>query len=198
MPADFPANGNYGNAFLKLSTSGGLAVADYFEMSNQQTENDADTDLGSGGALVLPDLEDGSGNVRHLAVGAGKDGHIYVVNRDAMGKFNSSTNNIYQELTGVLGGGVFGMPAYFNGTVYFGAVGDAIKAFKITNAKLGNGPGSQTSNSSAIPAPLPAFPRTVPVTPLCGRRKTPSGGPACLRCRQPARTLQQQSGQQRP
>lgn len=76
----FPANGNYGNAFLKLSTSGALAVADYFEMSNQHTENDTDTDLGSGGALVLPDLDDGTGTIRHLAVGAGKDGHIYVVN----------------------------------------------------------------------------------------------------------------------
>lgn len=153
----FPANGNFGNAFLKLSTSSGLAVADYFEMSNQQTENDADTDLGSGGALLLPDLTDGSGNVRHLALGAGKDGHIYVVNRDAMGKFNSSTNNIYQELTGVLGGGVFSMPAYFNGTVYFGAVGDAIKAFKITNAKLANGPGSQTSNSFSYPGTTPSI-----------------------------------------
>ena len=54
----FPSNGNYGNAFLKLSSSGGLSVADYFEMHDQQQENDADTDLGSGGALVLPDLSD--------------------------------------------------------------------------------------------------------------------------------------------
>jgi hypothetical protein len=86
--AGFPSNGNYGNAFLKISTAGGLAVADYFEMQNQQQENASDADLGSGGALVLPDLTDGTGNVRHLSVGAGKDGHIYVVNRDAMGKFN--------------------------------------------------------------------------------------------------------------
>jgi hypothetical protein len=153
----FPANGNYGNAFLKISTAGGLAVADYFEMQNQQQENDSDADLGSGGALVLPDLTDGSGNVRHLAVGAGKDGHIYVVNRDAMGKFNARSNNIYQELTGVLGGGVFGMPAYFNGTLYYGAVGDAIKAFKITNAMLAPGPAGQTSNSFRYPGATPSI-----------------------------------------
>ncbi len=153
----FPANGNFGNAFLKISTAGGLAVADYFEMQNQQQENDSDADLGSGGALVLPDLTDGSGNLRHLAVGAGKDGHIYVVNRDAMGKFNPSSNNIYQELTGVLGGGVFGMPAYFNGTLYYGAVGDAIKAFKITNAMLATGPASQTSNSFRYPGATPSI-----------------------------------------
>jgi len=80
----FPTNGNYGNVFLKLSTSGGLAVADYFEMDNQQQENGTDTDLGSGGALVLPDLTDRSAVVWHLAVGAGKDTNLYLVNRDSM------------------------------------------------------------------------------------------------------------------
>ena len=156
-PAAFPRNGNYGNAFLKLSTSAGLAVADYFEMQNQQQENDGDTDLGSGGALVLPDLTDGSGNVRHLAVGSGKDGHIYVVNRDAMGKFNAGSNNIYQELSGVLGGGMFGMPAYFNGTLFYGAVGDAIKAFTITNATLSAGPVGQTSTTFRYPGATPSI-----------------------------------------
>jgi hypothetical protein len=153
----FPSNGNYGNAFLKISTAGGLAVADYFEMQNQQQENASDADLGSGGALVLPDLTDGNGNVRHLSVGAGKDGHIYVVNRDAMGKFNAGSNNIYQELSGVLGGGIFSMPAYFNGTLYYGAVGDAIKAFKITNAMLATGPASQTSNTFRYPGTTPSI-----------------------------------------
>ena len=153
----FPSNGNFGNAFLKISTSGGLTVADYFEMHDQQQENASDLDLGSGGALVLPDLTDGSGNVRHLAVGAGKDGHIYVVNRDAMGKFNTSTNNVYQDLSGVLGNGIFGMPAYFNGTLYYGAVGDSIKAFKITSAKLSTGPTSQTSNTFGYPGATPSI-----------------------------------------
>ena len=55
----FPSNGDYGNAFMKLSTSNGLAVADYFEMENQASENGSDTDLGSGGLIVLPDLSDG-------------------------------------------------------------------------------------------------------------------------------------------
>jgi outer membrane protein assembly factor BamB len=153
----FPSNGNYGNAFLKLSTSAGLGVADYFEMQNQQQENDGDTDLGSGGAVVLPDLTDSAGNVQHLAVGSGKDGHIYVVNRDAMGKFNPASNNIYQELSGVLGGGVFSMPAYFNGTLFYGAVGDAIKAFSITNAKLPAGPVSQSSNTFGYPGATPSI-----------------------------------------
>lgn len=153
----FPSNGNFGNAFIKLSTSGGLAVADYFEMFNQQQENSTDTDLGSGGALVLPDLGDGAGHTVHLAVGAGKDSNIYVVNRDAMGKFDPSRNNIYQELAGALPGGVWSMPAYFNNTVYYGAVGSPIKAFTITNAKLSTAPAFQTSNTFSYPGATPSI-----------------------------------------
>ena len=153
----FPSNGNFGNAFIKLATSGKLAVADYFEMFNQQQENSSDTDLGSGGALVLPDLTDGTGHTVHLAVGAGKDTNIYVVNRDAMGKFNSSSNNIYQELAGALPGGVFSTPAYFNNTVYYGAVGNPIKAFTITNAKLSTAPAFQTSNMFPYPGATPSI-----------------------------------------
>ncbi len=58
----FPSNGDYGNAFMKLSTSGGtLAVADYFNMYDTVQESDNDEDLGSGGAIVLPDLMDNNG-----------------------------------------------------------------------------------------------------------------------------------------
>jgi hypothetical protein len=153
----FPSNGNFGNAFIKLSASGGLAVADYFEMFNQQQENNSDADLGSGGALVLPDLTDAGGHTVHLAVGAGKDSNIYVVNRDAMGKFNPNSNNVYQELAGALPGGVFSMPAYFNSTVYYGAVSNPIKAFTIANAKLSTAPALQTSNTFSYPGATPSI-----------------------------------------
>jgi outer membrane protein assembly factor BamB len=154
----FPSQGDFGNAFLKVSTSNNqLAVADYFEMFNQSAENPADEDLGSGGALVLPDLTDGSGNTRHLAVGAGKDGNIYVVNRDSMGKFNPNANNIYQEIDGALAGGVYSMPAYFNNTVYYGAVGDNIKAFPTSSAQLGTSPASQTGNQFGYPGATPSI-----------------------------------------
>ena len=155
---EFPNQGDFGNAFLKIATANRqLAVVDYFEMSNQSSENDTDEDLGSGGALVLPDLTDNSGQTHHLAVGAGKDANIYVVDRDAMGKFNSNSNNIYQEVQGALGGGVFSMPAFFNNTVYYGAVSDNIKAFTITNAKLGSTPASQTANAFAYPGATPSI-----------------------------------------
>ncbi len=153
----FPSQGDFGNAFLKISTANKLSVADYFEMFNQGAENGSDEDLGSGGALVLPDLTDGMGHTRHLAVGAGKDSNIYVVDRDAMGKFNSNTNNVYQELQGALSGSVFSMPAYFNNTVYFGAVGDRIKAFAISNAQVASTPASQTGNAFGYPGATPSI-----------------------------------------
>jgi hypothetical protein len=155
----FPVNGDFGNSFLKLSTSGGsLSVADYFTMYNTVGESDSDDDLGAGGALVLPDMQDASGNTVHLAVGAGKDANIYLVNRGSMGKFNPSNDAaIYQEIDGVLGGGIWSMPAYFNGTVYFGGVSDTIKAFPFTNARLATTPSSHSSETYAYPGATPSI-----------------------------------------
>ena len=153
----FPVNGDYGNAFMKISVGGGLAVADYFTMFNTVQESDADEDLGSGGAMILPDLTDDQGQVHHLAVGAGKDSNIYVVNRDNMGKFNPNGNSaIYQEIDGVLPGGVWAMPAYFNNTVYYGSVSHPLKAFSISNAKLSTSPTSQTATSFTYPGTTPS------------------------------------------
>ena len=153
-----PTSGDYGNAFMKVSTSGGsLTAADYFETSNTVAESAGDEDLGSGGALVLPDLQDSAGAVHHLAVGAGKDSRIYVVNRDSMGKFNSQNDNaIYQEISGAIGS-VFSMPAYFNNTVYYGAVNDNLKAFPIANAKLATTAAMQSSNTFQYPGTTPAI-----------------------------------------
>src|SRR5579863_6747211 len=145
----FPSQGDYGNAFLKLGTTNGLTVSDYFDMLNTAAESQADEDLGSGGALVLPDQADASGTVHHLAVGAGKDSSIYVVNRDSMGKFNANSNNIYQQINGQLVGPEFGMPAYFNGAIYFGSIGDKIKAFPISQSAESFGTPGATPSISA-------------------------------------------------
>ena len=70
----FPSKGNYGNAMVKLSLANGkLAVADYFATYNTVAESNADLDLGSGGAMLLPDQLDSHGAIRHLIIGAGKD-----------------------------------------------------------------------------------------------------------------------------
>jgi PQQ-like domain len=153
----FPNMGDYGNSFVKASNSGtALTVADYFTMSNELAESSADLDLGSGGELLLPDLMDSTNTVKHLVVGAGKDGKIYIVDRDNMGKFNSTKNNIWQEVDGALGGGVHSSPAYFNGNLYYGAIGSTLRAFSISNAKISTAPTSQSPGTFGYPGASPA------------------------------------------
>ncbi|HEV8017918.1 MAG TPA: hypothetical protein VGP32_05100 [Steroidobacteraceae bacterium] len=154
----FPSGGDYGNSFLKLSTAGGTpSVADYFTMSNTVSESAGDTDLGSGGIMLLPDVTDSGGTVRHLAVGAGKDSNLYVVNRDSMGKFNpTTTKNVWQQLNGVLPGGIWSTPAYFNGSVYYGPAGGALVAFAVHAAQLAGAPSSSTATSFTYPGTAPA------------------------------------------
>ena len=156
----FPAKGDYGNAILKLSTTNRvLAVADYFNMFNTVSESTVDEDLGSGGAMVVPNIKDSSGVVHTLVVGAGKDMNIYLANRANMGKFNSSNNNnLYQEIKGELGGQVFSSPAFNNKKIYYGAVGDAIKAFAFNSTGMLNAsPASATSTRFGFPGATPSI-----------------------------------------
>lgn len=133
----FPSGGDFGNSFLKLSLSGAaLLVADYFTMANEVNESQNDQDLGSGGEMLLPDQTDSGGTVWHLMVGAGKDGNLYVVNRDSMGKFNAASNNIRQQLTAALAQGIYSSPAYFNGTIYYGPVSSSLLAFSVSKATV--------------------------------------------------------------
>ncbi|SAK60173.1 Outer membrane protein assembly factor BamB [Caballeronia temeraria] len=153
---EMPINGNYGNGFLRLNL-GPLRVQDYFQPSNTVQESNEDEDLGSGGAMVLPNFADANGKVWHLAIGAGKNSTIYVVNRFSMGKFDSNADHIYQEIVGQIRGPMFGAPAYFNNTVYFGSVDDTIKAFTISNAALSRTPASQTPNAFGFPGATPSI-----------------------------------------
>jgi outer membrane protein assembly factor BamB len=153
----FPVDGDLGDAFIKLSATPTLVATDYFAMYDVVAQAAADNDFGSGGAMLLPDQTASDGTVKHLAVGAGKDTHIYLVDRDNMGKFNSTTNNIRQELIGVLTGGIWGSPAYFNSVVYYGGQTDALKALPIANALLATTPSSQSPTTFAYPGATPAI-----------------------------------------
>ena len=156
----FPANGDYGNAIMKLSTNGGkLAVADYFNMYHAVKESDQDEDLGSGGAMVVPNIKDSTGKVHELVVGAGKDQNIYLADRTNMGKFNPNNDDqIYQEITGALSGSVYSAPAFTNNTIYYGAVGDSIKAFAFNaNGQINSTPKSATTTAFEYPGATPSI-----------------------------------------
>jgi hypothetical protein len=155
----FPNLGDFGNCFVKLSTANNsLQVADYWTMYNTVNESSLDYDLGSGGPLLLPDMRDSNGNTRHLTLGSGKDGHIYIADRDNMGKFNPTSNStLYQEWPASLGGFNFTTPAFFNGWVYFGAVRDTLRAFNFTNARMNGIPVSVSANTFSYPGTTPSI-----------------------------------------
>jgi hypothetical protein len=151
---DADANGvDFGDSFIKLS-SPGLGVIDYFTPFNQLYLNRADIDLGSSGAVLLPDLA-GSAAHRHLLVSAGKEGRIYLLDRDQMGHFKpESDSQIVQSIEGAIGA-EYGAPAYFNNTLYFSAVNDALKAFSIAGAHIGTSPLSQSLQVFGYPGAVP-------------------------------------------
>jgi hypothetical protein len=131
---DLPGGIDYGDSFVKLDTKKGLAVGDYFTPENQLTLDDYDADLGSGGVLLLPDTA-GSPSHPHLLVGCGKEGSIYLLDRDNMGQYSPGSNNIVQFLQYTIGG-TWSMPAYFNSGIYYAGVDDALKLFQLGPASI--------------------------------------------------------------
>lgn len=155
----FPINGDYGNALVKVKMNGSsLQPVDYWTMYNSNSESSVDTDLGSGGLMLLPDQVDASGVTRHLLVAAGKDHNLYVANRDNMGKFDANANaTLYEELSGVLKGGEWSSPAYFNSRVYYGSVGQALESFEFAQARVLSSPTQTTSTVFGYPGTTPSI-----------------------------------------
>jgi len=154
---DGAAKGDYGDSIMKLSgpTGGQFTVADWFTPSDQGALNNGDTDVASGGVLLLPDLPAGSSHP-HLLVEMGKEGEIFLVDRDNMGKYCSgcsSDTQIVQEIPAAAPG-VWGSPAYWNGWVYWGGAAeytaDHVKAFSLNANNSGMLSTSPTSQSSQL------------------------------------------------
>jgi hypothetical protein len=97
--------------------------------------------------------------LHELVVGAGKDANIYLADRTNMGKFNPNNNGqIYQELAGALAGAVFSAPAFDGHKIYYGAVGDKIKAFSFNASGLLNStPASATGTRFGFPGATPSI-----------------------------------------
>jgi outer membrane protein assembly factor BamB len=143
----FPINGDYGNALVKISgNTSSMTVLDYFTMYNTLDETDQDLDFGSGGPIVL-DIPSASPNQPPVPVviASGKDTNIYVANRYSMGKWNQTNDSaLYQELDGVVNYGLFGTPAVFNNTIYYGPENGHITAYRISKGYISTTPSSQS------------------------------------------------------
>ena len=153
----FPSQGDYGNAAIKLSsTATALSITDYYAAPNTISESNSDTDLGSGSPILLPDQTDATGTTRHLMIGVGKDGNMLLLDRDNLGKYNASTSQAYQVVSGGLPGGSYSAFAYFNGSVYLADVGGTLKAFTLNEALLPATWTSQSTATYAFPGSSPA------------------------------------------
>jgi uncharacterized repeat protein (TIGR03806 family) len=145
-----PSLGNgvdYGDCFMKLSTSGNrLAVADYFAPFNQAEMQAQDADFGSGGPVLLPD-EVGSAAHPHLIVGGDKSSHIYLADRDHMGHYRSTDNHQLVQEVYADTGRIFSTPVYFNFHLYYQGIGGVLKSFAITNGYITPTPDSMTRTS---------------------------------------------------
>jgi hypothetical protein len=122
---------DYGDSVLKLAGSD-LSVRDYFTPFNQEKLSDADDDLGSGGAVLLPAQ---SGVDARVLVVAGKGGVIYVIDRDAMGRFHSG-NDSHAVQTLPLAADAYGAPAYWNQHLYWLVSNDVLRDYAVKDAHL--------------------------------------------------------------
>ena len=157
-----PDGVDYGESFLRLTPAGRtLVTSDWFTPYNVQSLDDSDLDTGSAG-VVLYDVGD-----NHLLASAGKEGRIYVLNRDNLGKFTPNADagavqTIPASANG-LAGGLFGCPAFFNSsangpTLYFSGVGDYPKAFVLSAAgTLPAAPTSQVATTFGYPGAVPSI-----------------------------------------
>jgi hypothetical protein len=147
--AQFGGN-DLGDSLVKLGSD--LTLADYFTPFNEDALSAADIDFGSSAPLLLPDQP---GPHPHLAIASGKEGTIYLVDRDDKGHFHAGDDSqIVQSLPGAVGG-TYGMPAYWNDTVYFLGAGDALKAFRLSGGMLSTSPASQASEVYGFPGATP-------------------------------------------
>ncbi|MBI3530862.1 MAG: pyrrolo-quinoline quinone [Betaproteobacteria bacterium] len=152
-------NDDFGESFLRLATAGGLLVADFFTPGNQSTLNINDWDLGSGAPVVLPDTM-GSTAHPHLLVGGDKQGYLYLVDRDNMGRYAGSGADANVQTVQVLAStpcvlcGFFDTPAVLGDRIYVAAITDTLRAYQITNATM-TAAGSATDLTLEVPGAVP-------------------------------------------
>ncbi len=172
---DLGTGGNdSGDAFVRLSTQNGLQMTDYFSPFNQNCLDGRDNDLGSGGSLILPDQP---GSHPHLIVGIGKEGRVYLIDRDNMGhyvsdpklgcetaeEYRTDVDHVVQELAPRATGGLFGSAGYWGGTtgtgpyIYIGGFNDHLRAFTLNNGLLSPQSVSQSPESFAFSGATPSI-----------------------------------------
>ncbi len=165
----FVMGNDYGDSVLELQplpgatpNGSGLALISSFTPADQYCLAEFDTDLGSGAPVLLPDQTSG---LPHLLTHVGKEGAIYLLNRDAMGNYDGladtscsgSNSQIVQSFTGP--GGLWGTPAFWNNNLYYGASGTPVTMYSFdgTTQLYNTTPASQTLESFGYTGTTPSI-----------------------------------------
>ncbi len=145
----------FGDSILKLSSGSNIGVSSFFTPNNEGTLNGSDADLGSGGATVLVDQP--SSPVPHLLIGGGKDGRLFLLNRDTLGGQTPTDSGAVQVLS--VNNGIFATPAFWQNTLYIGPVNDHVKAytFNTGSGTFATSPASISPGTSGFPGSTPSI-----------------------------------------
>lgn len=153
----YDGNTEFGDSFIKLSTSSGLALSDWFTPDDQATLNADNGDLGAGGAITL--LDSVSGPHPHLLIGGGKEGVLYLLNRDNMGHYDSGSNGATVQTWSLSASGISSSGEFWQNTFYIGGVNAPLTAFAFDTMKglFNEVPSSQSNATFAFPGLTPAI-----------------------------------------
>jgi hypothetical protein len=150
---DFDGNTQFGDSFLRLSTGGGINVTSFFSPNNQASLSSGDLDLGAGGAAILVDQ---STAPNHLVIGGGKEGAMYLLNRDNLGGNSSNDGGAVQIFS--VGNRIFATPAFWQNTLYIGPISDHVKSYTLNGAgRFNTSPASQSPGSFRFPGATPSI-----------------------------------------
>lgn len=144
-----PPTNDYGDSLLQLTAS--LGVNQYFTPSDQLNDYQQDMDFGAGGAAVLADLPFGGG-VTHALVCGGKDGTLYVLNRDLLG----GLGDMFAVQQIPLGNPIYSTASLWNGYLYIASVGGALVGYQFTSATAQFGLVSMSAHSYQFPGATPS------------------------------------------
>lgn len=145
---------DYGDSVLRIQLqSGQFRVMDYFTPQNELTLAEDDLDLGSSPALILPDQP---GTHPHLLAMGGKDGRIWLLNRDSLGQFTSNDAGAVEEIPEVGSDALFGGMTYWDGNLYVQEVGSGVNQFSLSNGLMPQSPSfSSETEYGGSPNPIP-------------------------------------------
>jgi hypothetical protein len=142
-------NNDYGDSLLKLNLA--LQLSQYFTPSSQLTDSQNDKDFGSGGAAILADLPAGN-TVTHVLICGGKDGILYVINRDLLGGFGDAA--AVQPIA--FGNAIFSTSGFWNNNLYLAGVKGPLTAYQLNTSNAQFSLGSTSAHVFGFPGVTPS------------------------------------------